>query len=211
MAFRLLYTSQRNSAHDYEPEHWVIDHYNRPAVHDYYAFLGNSFLAASGEHFGSTVDSFFSDGFEVVSLWNTVLGSNDLLDSFRAANGYDFTRFLPSIWFDVGDNTPRLRYDLNQFLHQTVMETFFAPFRQWCEQHHVQARLQPHYRFADEVIEGAGAVQRPETEISTARFESIPDPLRVGTREFGFQPLPVAGLLGPVRLLAQRRVTLRLG
>jgi hypothetical protein len=188
MAFRLLYTGQKNSAQDYEPENWVIDHYNREAVAAYCSFLGNTFGGTFGEHFGKTVDSFFSDSFEVAPLWNTLLWSNDLLRAFRARMGYDFTRYLPAIWFSVGEKTARLRYDLNAFLHATVMDTFFAPFTEWCEKHQVQARLQPHYRFSDEVIEAAGRVPRPETEISTARFETIADPRKAtvsGARFYG--------------------------
>ena len=176
MAFRLLYTGQQNQAQNYLPRNWVVDHLNKGAMQRYCDYLIQEFAEAFGEELGKTVDSFFCDSFEIHPLPNTLLWSTDTLDLFRRYKGYDLTPYLPAIWFDIGDLTPRIRYDVNEFLHWLGLETAFRTFIETAAARGVQARIQPHYRFTEEIIQGAGMTPRPETEVTTARFATIADP-----------------------------------
>jgi hypothetical protein len=176
MAFRLVYTGQQNQGQNYDPPSWVIDHFSKGAVERYLNHLGGAFYRGFGEEFGRTVDSFFCDSFEIHPLPNTLGWSNDTLENFRPYKGYDLARYLPAIWWDIGELTPRVRYDINEYLHQAGLEVTFRTFIDWSARHNVQARVQPHYRFTEELIEGAGMVPRPETEVCTARFEVVTDP-----------------------------------
>jgi hypothetical protein len=188
MAFRLKYTGQQNEAQNEVAKQWVVDHLSKAAVQRYCDYLGGAFLRAFGKHFGMTVDSFFCDSFEISPLPNTLLWSNELLESFRIYKGYELTRYLPAIWWDIGELTPKIRYDINEFLHWLGLETTFRTFVDWCASHHVQARIQPHYRFTEELIQGAGATARPETEVTTTRFEVVTDPRKAtaaGARFYG--------------------------
>jgi len=188
MTFWLEFTGQECSAQSFQPPPMVIDHLNRGAVQRYCAHLGGAFGTAVGEEFGRTVDSFFCDSFEVWPLANALLWSTDTLAGFEKHAGYDFSRYLPAIWFDIGPLTPRVRYDLGDYLNHLGLEAFFKPFNEWCDGHHVQARIQPHYRFTTELVQAAGATARPETEVTTCRFEPVADPRKAtasGARFYG--------------------------
>ena len=176
MAFRINYTYQQNQAQNSLPRNWVVDHMNKGAMERYCGFLGSAFYKFFGPHFGKTVDSFFCDSFEIAPLPNTLLWSTDTLDNFRLYKGYDLRRYLPAIWFDIGELTPKVRYDVNEFLHRLGLETTLRTFADAGASRNVPARIQPHYRFPTELIRGAGAAPRPETEVTTARFEPLADP-----------------------------------
>ena len=188
MVFWLEFTGQVCSAQSFQPPPMVIDHLNRGAVQRYCEHLGGALEQSVGEEFGRTVDSFFCDSFEFWPLANALLWSTDTLTGFAKHAGYDLTKMLPALWYDVGPLTPRIRYDLGEYLSNLALEAFFKPFNAWCDAHHVQARIQPHYRFSEELVQGAGATARPETEVTTARFEPVADPRKAtasGARFYG--------------------------
>ena len=176
MTYRLRYTGQENSAQNYVPENWLIDHFNKNAVMNYCNHLNGAFNRAFGEYFGNVVDSYFVDSWEVKVLHNSVFWSNSLLDDFRHHKGYDLTPYLPAIWHDIGPLTPHIRYDVNTFMHDIGMERVIRPLVETTKQHGVQARIQPHYRFTTEIMEEAGMTPRPDTEVTTARFATVADP-----------------------------------
>ncbi|MCF7734587.1 MAG: hypothetical protein K9N23_23085, partial [Akkermansiaceae bacterium] len=81
-----------------------------------------------------------------------------------------------------------VRYDLGDYLHQVALDAFFKPFNEWSAAHHVVASIQPHYQFTEELVQGAGASARPETEVTTCRFEPVADPRKAtasGARFYG--------------------------
>jgi hypothetical protein len=188
MAFWLKYTGQECQAQNAQPPAMVIDHLNKGAVQRYCDYLGDVFYQAVGKDFGTTVDSLFCDSFEIHPLPGSLLWSTDTLAGFAKDQGYDLTPYLPALWFDIGPKTPRVRYDLGKFLNHLGLETVFKTFNDWCDAHHTQARIQPHYRFTEELVQGAGATARPETEVTTARFEPVADPRKAtasGARFYG--------------------------
>lgn len=188
MTFWLEYTEQECSAQNFEPAQMVIDHMSRGAVQRYCEHLGGTFEKVIGAEFGKTVDSFFCDSFEFWPLFNALLWSDDTLAGFEKYAGYDYAKYLPAIWYDIGPLTPRVRYDLGDYLHHVALDNFFKPLNEWCDKHNVQARVQPHYRFNEELVQGAGATARPETEVTTARFEPVADPRKAtasGARFYG--------------------------
>ena len=171
MAFWLKLTGQQNQAYSGPKPSMVIDHFSQSAMQNYCNYLGGILTQTIGGEFGRTVDSFFCDSFEIMPLPNSLLWSNDLLKDFEREIGYDFTKYLPSIWFSIGPPTSRLRYDLGHFLNDQGLKTMFKIFDDYCAANKVQARIQPHYRFTEELVQGAGAIARPETEVTTTRFE----------------------------------------
>lgn len=176
MAFWLKRTGQENQAYSGSKPSMVIDHFSQKAMQNYCDYLGGTLKKAFGKDFGGIFDSFFCDSFEIFSLPNSLLWSNELITRFKKEMGYDFTQYLPAIWFNIGFQTPRVRYDLGRFLSDEGLKTMFKTFDDWCKEHHVQARVQPHYRFTEELVQGAGAIARPETEVTTTRFEPTADP-----------------------------------
>jgi hypothetical protein len=177
MAFRLKYTGEQNAATDnFSQKQWVADHFSKEAMTAYCDFLGTRFYDAFGSEFGKTLETLFSDSFEVNVIPGTIHWSNNALSRFQAIMGYDLTRYLPAIWWDIGNLTPKIRYDVNEFLGRLGIEATFNTFTEWCTRHGIQAKMQPHYRFTEELIQGAGLAHRPEMEVTTARFAVVTDP-----------------------------------
>ncbi len=174
MAFWLKYTEHGSAA----------DHFGKGAMKRYCDYLGGRFRKAFGEEFGKTVDSFFCDSFEVAMIHNGIYWSGDLMDRFRAFKGYDLTRYLPAIWWDVGEITPKLRYDVNEFLHHVGLDTFFKTFLDWCEANHIKGRIQP-YGFPTDIIQSAGMTHFPEMEITAGEKDAVPwFDTRIGPKKY---------------------------
>ena len=111
----------------------------------------------------------FCDSFEIIAPDDAIYWSEGLLEEFKKFKGYDLTRYFPAIWWDIGKLTPRIRYDLNEFLHHIGIEAFFKPFLGWCRQYQVDARIQTYHRFPTEVVQSAGITHRPECEMTPTR------------------------------------------
>ena len=174
MAFWIQYTDQGPA----------VDHFSKAAMERYCEYLGGRFREAFGEEFGKTVDSFFCDSFEVALLHNGIYWSGDLMDQFAAFKGYDLTRYLPAIWWEVDDISPKVRYDVNEFLHHAGLEAFFRTFLDWCEANGVQGRIQP-YGFTTDILQGAGMTHLPEMEVTAGEKDAVPwFDTRIGPRKY---------------------------
>ncbi|MFB3787764.1 MAG: glycosyl hydrolase [bacterium] len=174
MAFWLKYTGQGDA----------VDHFSRSAMRRYCEYLGGRFYEELGSEFGKTVDSFFCDSFEVALAPNGVYWSEGLLEEFQRRKGYDLTVYLPAVWWDMGEITPKIRYDVNEFLHQTGLEAFFQTFLDWCAEHGVPGRIQP-YGFATDTIQGAGMTPIPEMEITAGEKDAVPwFDTRIGPKKY---------------------------
>ncbi len=187
-SFRLQYTGQQNSAQNEEPKSWVVDHLSSTAMRRYATTCAEMFRREFGQWIPTTLESVFSDSFEAVPLANTLLWSNSTMEDFRRLAGYDLTPLLPALWFDIGERTPQVRYDVNRAMHRIALDSCFRPFLEACAMVGLQGRMQPHYRFTEEIVEGAGMAHLPETEVTTARFETVPDPRKAtvsGARFYG--------------------------
>jgi len=177
MVLRLKYTGQQNSTtENFLRRQWVVDHFSQEAVTKYCDYLGGKLYQAFGEEFGKTVDSMFCDSFEIMALPDAIHWSNAALEQFKNYKGYDLRRYLPAIWWDIGELTPRIRYDINDFLCWLGLQATFMPFINWCNEHNVEARIQPYFRFTNEFIQGAGVTPRPEMEVTTDRFDVVINP-----------------------------------
>jgi (4-O-methyl)-D-glucuronate---lignin esterase len=168
----------------YDSPHPVLDLLSKPAMEHYCDYLGGKFRAAFGKEFGKTVESFFGDSFEVPIFRNGIYWNGSLLGEFRKRKGYDLVRYLPALWWKVGEISPKIRYDVNEFLSQVGMESFFDTFVGWCERNHVRARVQP-YGFVTDILEGAGKCDIPELEITAGEKDAVPwFDTRIGPREY---------------------------
>ena len=174
MAFWLQFTGQGNA----------LDHFSKAAMTRYCDHLGGRFRESFGEEFGETVESMFCDSFEVGLIHNGIYWSDDLLEEFTRYKGYELTPYLPAIWWDVGEITPKVRYDVNEFLHHVGLEAFFRTFLDWCETNGVRGRIQP-YGFTTDILEGAGMTHLPEMEITAGEKDAVPwFDTRIGPKKY---------------------------
>ncbi|MDP2335472.1 MAG: glycosyl hydrolase [Bacteroidota bacterium] len=149
----------------------AVDHFSKKAMEEYCNYLGGKFYSAFGDEFGKTVESLFADSFELANLASGMNWSTGLLEEFKKEKGYELTPYLPAIWWEVGDVSPKIRYDVNEFLHHTGMNVFFKTFLGWCEAHHIQGRIQA-YGFNTDNIEASGMTHIPEMEITAGEKDA---------------------------------------
>jgi hypothetical protein len=135
-------------------------------------YLGNEYKKQVGEEFGKTVDSFFGDSFELPNLASGIYWSTGLLEEFNERYGYDLVPYLPAVWWEVGDISPKIRYDVNEFSHLIGMEAFFEVFMGWCEDNGIKGRVQT-YGFSTDNIEAAGKTHIPEMEITAGEKDAM--------------------------------------
>ncbi len=168
----------------YVDEGTVVDHLNETAMIRYFDHVGSALESAVGDAFGTTIESMFSDSFEVPIHRNGIYWNQHLLEKFREYHGYDLTPYLPALWWKVDDVSPKIRYNVNEFLHHTGIEAFFNPMLAWCAEHDVKARIQP-YGFVTDNIEGAGITDLPEMEITAGEKDAVPwFDTRIGPKKY---------------------------
>ncbi len=162
----------------------AVDHVNVDAMKWYCEILGAQYVTAIGEHFGKTVDSLFGDSFEVPIFRNGLYWTDGLFEAFEERMGYDLVPWLPALWWQMDDKSPKVRYDVNCFLHEQSIKAFFKVFLDWCANHGVKGRIQP-YGFVTDNIEGAGISHLPEMEITPGEKDAVPwFDTRIGPRTY---------------------------
>lgn len=150
----------------------AVDHFSEAAMQHYCEFLGVKYKLCAGKEFGKTVDSFFADSFELPNLASGIYWSTGLLEEFEKEYGYSLVPYLPAIWWEVDDISPKIRYDVNEFLHQKGMHAFFDTFLDYCEKNGLKGRIQP-YGFSTDNIEAAGKTHIPEMEITAGEKDAM--------------------------------------
>ena len=93
---------------------------------------------------GKRFRGFFSDETGLRSTWpkdlpfgiqgETMAWSPLLPDEFKKLKGYDITPWLPALWYDLGDETRKIRHDYMDVVSRTFAESFFGTQREWCNQ-----------------------------------------------------------------------------
>jgi hypothetical protein len=162
----------------------VVDHLSKRAMEFYCDYLGSKYRAAVGDEFGKTIESMFMDSFEVPIFRNGIYWNDQLLKEFKRRKGYDLEPLLPALWWEVDDLSPKIRYDVNEFLNQVGLEAFFETFLGWCHRNRVRGRIQP-YGFVTDILQGAGMADIPEMEITAGEKDAVPwFDTRIGPRTY---------------------------
>ena len=179
MAFWLRYTGQKSLE-----DHWCVDHFSQTAMTRYCEFLGNKFLEAFGSEFGKTVEAFHCDSFELANLPNGIYWSDSLLAEFRRLKGYDLTKFLPAIWWDIENISPKIRYDVSDLLDHVGFKIFFDTFLNWCTDHGLKGSMEP-IGFPTDVVQSAGKTPLPMLELTPGEKGTVPwFDTRIGPKKY---------------------------
>lgn len=132
----------------------VIDHCSRRAMD---VFLKNMVEPIACRVKG--VHGWFCDSIEVEGHnWSGVL-----LDEFRRRRGYDLTKYLYALWGDMGEITPRVRYDYFQTMGELTIENFFDVLTDFAHEHGGISRIQAHGTWGD-ILRVYAAADIPEGE-----------------------------------------------
>jgi hypothetical protein len=165
-------------------KHWCVDHFSKSAMQNYCNFLGGKYYDTFGDEFGKTVEALHCDSWEMANLPNGINWSDSLMTRFRQLKGYDLTRYLPAIWWEVSDISPKIRYDVNEFLHQTGIETHFDTFLDWCQAHGVKGSMQP-IGYPMDILKGAGMAHLPVNEVTPGEKDAVPwFDTRIGVKKY---------------------------
>jgi len=122
----------------------VIDHLSKASLQRHLEVVGGAFKKIAGDQFGKTVRGIFCDSFEIHIPLQSYFWTDDYLHEFKKRKGYDLAPLLPALWYDVGEKTPHLRHDFVHVLSQMIIDNFFVPLREWCEQNSLISRVQSH-------------------------------------------------------------------
>jgi len=162
----------------------AVDHFSVTAMQHYCDYFGGKLYRAFGDEFGKTVDSFFADSFELPDSPSGFYWSDSLLQEFHRFKGYELAPYLPAIWWQVGEISPKIRYDVNDFLNHQGIKAFFETFLGWCHDHGIKGRIQP-YGFTTDNIEAAGLADIPEMEITPGEKDQYPwFDTRIGPKKY---------------------------
>ena len=162
----------------------TVDHFNKGAMERYCEGLGSRFKKVAGDEFGKTLESLFCDSFELPNLASGIYWSTGLMEEFKKFKGYDLTLYLPAVWWEVDDISPKIRYDVNHFLHYMGIEAFYKSFLNWCKANGIKGRIQT-YGFTTDNIESAGMTHIPEMEITPGEKDAMPwFDTRIGPKKY---------------------------
>ena len=100
------------------------------------------------DEFGKTFRGFFSDepALRAGRGCRAVLGEYPMLpvpwrldmpEILTRQMGQNVRRLLPGLWYDVGEDTPRLRYALMDTVSRLYQENYSQPIGDWCRAHGV--------------------------------------------------------------------------
>ncbi len=131
----------------------VLDHYSRDAIEKHMDIVGAPLEQAGG----GKIRAMFCDSLEVYgSDW-----AANFRSEFKRRRGYDIAPYLPALFDTGGAQCAAIRHDWAQTLSELLNDNFLKPFKDWCHQHHVLARVQ--------------AYGTPPAELSSYRFVDLPE------------------------------------
>ena len=140
----------------YGMEGHAIDHCRRDVCDLYFSTLGDTLTEKLGP---GAFHAFFCDSIELSgNNWTGILP-----EEFKKRRGYDLSPYLPALWADMGEITPRVRYDYYLTFSELTLENFFENFTTRCSAWGLKSRIQAHGIWAD-ILRAYGAAHIPEGE-----------------------------------------------
>ncbi|HPD31951.1 MAG TPA: glycosyl hydrolase [Phycisphaerae bacterium] len=130
----------------------AADLLNPDAMRAFLQLAYEPYYETVGKHFGKTIIAMFTDepsltgrgGRKDIKPW-----TGGFSEYFRAKAGYDLTTRLPALFFDVGEQTGKIRADYHSIIDQRLEETYYRPLSQWCQRHGIA--LTGHPAASDEI------------------------------------------------------------
>ncbi|MEA3226889.1 MAG: glycosyl hydrolase, partial [Planctomycetota bacterium] len=91
-------------------------------------------------HFGKTIPAIFTDEPSILARGaerGAVPGTTGILEHVSSRLGYDFTPYLPALWYEDEPDADRYRLDYHRAIQTRLEETFYRPISRWCDRHGV--------------------------------------------------------------------------
>ena len=113
---------------------------NPEAVQCFIRLVYQRFYDEFGGHFGKTVKAIFTDEPSFMAKGGergAVAGTTGILEHVNSYLGYDFTDYLPALWYSDEPDAGRYKRDYQRALQKRLEETFYGQISRWCEGHNI--------------------------------------------------------------------------
>ncbi len=93
-----------------------------------------------GPHFGKTVKAIFTDEPSLLARGaerGMIPGTTGILEHINRFLGYDFTEYLPALWYEDEPEAEMRRRDYDRAIQARLEETFYRQISDWCGTHGV--------------------------------------------------------------------------
>ena len=135
--WKLLYFVERRAS-------WYIDALDPEATRRFLSLTHEGYLRVLGPDLASRIVGFYTDEpamhyFEAARDNAIVPWSKRMFTLFRESRGYDLKPHLPKLFFDLGDDTARVRHDFWSALSDRYEASYFARIGDWCRARGVAA------------------------------------------------------------------------
>jgi hypothetical protein len=125
----------------------AADLLNPDAVACFIRLVYDRYHEAFGAHFGRTVAAIFTDEPMLLGRLREktalVPGTAGILAHVSAHLGYDFTPYLPALFYEDEPEAPRRRSDWNRAVQARLETTYYEPLHRWCTAHDVSLTGHP--------------------------------------------------------------------
>jgi hypothetical protein len=151
----------------------LVDLMSHDAIHTWLQEVHEKYYHLGPDHFGSTIDSFFSD--HEGDYGRRIAWTPLFFETFQKMKGYDMRPFLPALMFDSGHLTPKVRCDYLDVVSELYTQSYMRQVTEWCEQHHI--KISGHVWEENLVSEAAavGDLMRVERAWSWPGVDSLHD------------------------------------
>ncbi|MGB2807285.1 MAG: hypothetical protein WBC22_06070, partial [Sedimentisphaerales bacterium] len=88
--------------------------------------------------FGKTIKAIFTDEPSLLAKrgeQGAVPGTEGILEHINRHLGYDFTEYLPTLWYPDEPDAEKYRRDYNRALQGRLEDTFYRQISNWCTEH----------------------------------------------------------------------------
>lgn len=117
---------------------YYIDALNPDSTKKFLEETHEKYKSAVGKDFGTIVPGFYTDEpamhYYHVGMANQIIPwTKQMFKIFRDKRGYDLKPFLPALFYDMGEQTSKIRYDFWRTLTEQYSESYYKQIRDWCE------------------------------------------------------------------------------
>ncbi len=121
---------------------YYIDALNPEATAEFLRVGYEPYRTALQDQFTTQVPGFYTDEpamhYYLAAIDTPVIPwTLDMLRRFNDRNGYNLRPYLPHLFFDLGPDSARVRYDFYSTLTAFYAEAFYKQIHTWCQQHEV--------------------------------------------------------------------------
>jgi hypothetical protein len=114
----------------------LVDLMSHDAIRTWLNEVHEKYYALAPEHFGTTMDSIFSD--HEGDYGRRIAWTPLFFETFRKMKGYDARQFLPALSFDSGKITPKMRCDYLDVVSELYTQSYFKQVTEWCDAHKIK-------------------------------------------------------------------------